>query len=487
MLKKVSLRSRIFISMIGLVLLAFGLIAGMTIVQYKEQADDYHLDRLSRKEAQVQKNLLNSYENKLWNVGEAISKEVEEELTQIAYTQNINFNLYTVTGELIYSAHFTQDDLFAEEQLPVITLSPLRVTDHHLVKEVVINGNEYLSSYSYLLNQEGELISILHIPYFEDNSFSNMELREFLIRLVVIYMLMLVLAIGISYVFSSYVTRSIDAVTQTLDKTNLAGENEKIELSLAVAEMTPFIEAYNKMVDQLKTSADELAKNQREMAWRNMAKQVAHEIKNPLTPMRLSAQMFEHKFSSTDPELKEQVKKHVEGLIHQIDHLSTIAEAFSNFAQLPTQNNEVIDVKKELSIAMELFSRPYIHLHLPEGPIYALMDKSQLLRMVTNLMKNAKQATEEREDKQIDVRLVQKGTFFEICVKDNGTGISPEAQPHIYEPRFTTKNSGTGLGLAMVKGMVENYKGSIRFTTEKNKGTEFCLSFPLDSSLNEKA
>ena len=234
------------------------------------------------------------------------------------------------------------------------------------------------------------------------------------------------------------------------------------------------------MVDKLEDSATKLAQSEREQAWREMAKQVAHEIKNPLTPMRLTVQSYQRRFDLNDPKAKEKLDDFAKILIQQIDTMSSVASAFSNFASMPAQQNETLDVVKVVQLALDIFNEDFIRFSYSEEEIIASLDRTQLIRVITNLVKNAIQAIpENQENKDIFVRVFRKGNHAIITVKDNGKGVSEQNKARIFEPKFTTKSSGMGLGLAIIKNIIENYNGTITFESEEGKGTEFTVSFPI--------
>ena len=232
------------------------------------------------------------------------------------------------------------------------------------------------------------------------------------------------------------------------------------------------------MIDQLEDAARKLAASEREQAWREMAKQVAHEIKNPLTPMRLTVQSFERRFDANDPKIKEKLKEFSDGLIQQIDVMSSIASAFSDFAKMPKQQKETIEVISVIKYVLDIFDNENIRFEYNAEKVFLLVDKGQLIRVVTNLLKNATQAIEEIANPEILVTVHDSASFFVIQVKDNGKGIKDELKNLIFEPRFTTKTSGMGLGLAMSKKIIETYKGTIYFESQIRKGTEFTVKIP---------
>ncbi|MCB0439692.1 MAG: GHKL domain-containing protein, partial [Mangrovimonas sp.] len=296
------------------------------------------------------------------------------------------------------------------------------------------------------------------------------------------YLFMLVLAVVLAYFLSSYITKSFNAISEKMNQISLDRRNEKLDVSTVSSEISSLVNAYNSMVDQLEESASQLAKSEREQAWREMAKQVAHEIKNPLTPMRLSVQSFERKFDPQDPDIIKKVQEYSKTLIQQIDTMSSIASAFSNFAKMPAQQNEMLNVVEVVKIVLDIFTEDYISFQAEEEEIIAKFDRTQLIRVVTNLVKNATQAIPDDKQPRVEVSVFSQEQWVVITVKDNGIGISEENKYKIFEPKFTTKSSGMGLGLAMVKNIVETYQGNITFTSQLGVGTTFKVSFPKEES-----
>jgi nitrogen fixation/metabolism regulation signal transduction histidine kinase len=291
---------------------------------------------------------------------------------------------------------------------------------------------------------------------------------------------MLLVAFAVAYFLSSYITKSLKTISDKLSETSLNQKNEKIVLEASSKEINLLIKAYNAMVDELEESALKLAQSEREEAWREMAKQVAHEIKNPLTPMRLTVQSFQIKFDPNDPNLKQKVNDYSETLIQQIDTMSSVASAFSNFASMPAQQNETLNVVDVVELTMDLFNEDYVHFKAEEGEIISKIDRTQLIRIITNLVKNAIQAIpEQQENKVVAVTVKKESNHVIISVSDNGIGIAIADFNRIFEPKFTTKSSGMGLGLSIIKNIIENYNGTITFVSRKGKGTTFTVSLPI--------
>lgn len=484
--KKLSLRLRIFITTILLVVVASIFFAGLTIYQFREQNVDYHKKRLERKEEQLQAHMDYVLRNTTYEVKTENLKYIfKDEIYDISDIQNLNFNIFDLQGTLIKSSRPMYEDDSTYVRIPVDILSKLRESQgenpslgKRYVERRMAAGERYQSSYTYIVDKRFKPIGILNIPYFEDNSFSDSELREFLMRQGLGILIVLALAVFLAYLISSYITRSLKTIGKKLDEIRLSKTNEKIILEDPSEEIGALVEAYNGMIDELGESAALLAKSEREQAWREMARQVAHEIKNPLTPMRLSVQSFERRFDPKDPGAAEKLTQFADTLIQQIDTLSNIASAFSDFATMPAQQNETLNVVKVVRLALDIFNEDYITFVSNEDEVIAKLDRTQLIRVVTNLVKNAVQAIPEGRQPKVVVNVFSEGDQVKITVADNGSGIAPEDGEKIFEPKFTTKTSGMGLGLGMVKNIVETYRGSINFTSVPQKGSVFTVSFP---------
>ncbi|MBT8319639.1 MAG: GHKL domain-containing protein [Gramella sp.] len=481
-LLKLSLRTRIFISMILLVLGASILIFGVTVYQYKQEAENYHEERLERKQKAILENIKFVLASTTYLVDtenlEPIFKE-RNKIDEMAEVHEMQIHIYSLDGNLIIKSDESFFKDTTEVKIAGDILKKLDASaDKRYLRKTEINGQKYQSSYSYITDHKFKPLAILYLPYLQDDSLLNRDLNNFLMRMAEVYLFMLLIAIILSFFLSKYITKSLKIVSEKINQTRLDKRNQKIELTNATEEIYALVSAYNSMIDELEESAVKLATSEREQAWREMAKQVAHEIKNPLTPMRLSVQSFQRNFDRNDPEIENKVDEYSKTLINQIDTMSSIASAFSNFAKMPAQQSETLNVPKIVKLALDIFNENYIEFKCDKEEILAKFDRTQLIRVVTNLVKNATQALRDVEEPRILVTVEEDETMVSISVSDNGSGISEENKAKVFEPKFTTKSSGMGLGLAMVKNLVETYNGSISFVSKQNKGTIFNVRFP---------
>jgi two-component system, NtrC family, nitrogen regulation sensor histidine kinase NtrY len=477
-----SLRIRIFLSMILLILIASFLMASISIIQFKNEARSYHQERLERKEDAIKEHINYVLANTTYPLTERnLPLIFKDKIHELADIHNFEINIYSLNGKLVKSskASFSIDNVAPPMPKYVIKLVQSSIEKRYVdIKNV--NGLKNRSSFSQIKDEKFKPLGILNLPYVEDDSYYESELKNFLLRLAQVYSFMLIVAFGVAYFLSSYITKSLKTISDKINETSLNQKNEKIVIEANSREINSLITSYNGMVDKLEESALKLAQSEREQAWREMAKQVAHEIKNPLTPMRLTVQSFQRKFDGNDPNLKQKINDYSETLIQQIDAMSSVASAFSNFASMPAQQNENLNVVEVVDLTLDIFNEDYIIFESKETEIISKMDRTQLVRIINNLVKNAIQAIPENQiEKAVLVAVKKVENAVLISVSDNGIGIETENIDRIFEPKFTTKTSGMGLGLGIIKNIIENYKGTITFESEFEKGTTFTVSLPL--------
>ena len=405
----------------------------------------------------------------------------KDKIHELAHIHNVEINIYSLDGKLLKSS---KESFSVDKVAPPIPKYILKLVRSSIEKRYVdiktIDGKKNRSAFSQIKDDKFKPLGILNLPYVEDDGYYENELKSFLIRLGQVYSFMLIMAFALAYFLSSYITKSLKTISDKLSETSLSQKNEKIVLEASSKEINLLINSYNAMVDELEKSALKLAQSEREEAWREMAKQVAHEIKNPLTPMRLTVQSFQRKFDPSDPNVKQKMHDYSETLIQQIDTMTAVASAFSNFASMPAQQNETLNVVEVVELAMDIFNEEYIEVISESPEIISIIDRTQLIRIITNLAKNAIQSIpEEQEHKSVRVRIKKEDNNVLITFSDNGIGIQSKDIARIFEPKFTTKTSGMGLGLGIIRNIIENYKGTITFTSELGKGTTFTVTLPI--------
>ena len=476
---KLNLRFRIYMSMLTLIVLSLVIIGATTIYFFDNQNEEYHLERLQRKEATILASLQYFLED--FHVEEntdVVSKEFEKEVKFLSDVNNVALNIFNTKGEILMSSDFNYDDPdFFSKKIDAAILTEIQETKQ---RKVFLEGESCFSVYTYIYDKNHNQIAIANIPYRPENMPIKEDLRSFLSTLFKIYIFLLIGASLIAFFLSNYITKSLRTIAEKMKAVNITHKNKPLEWK-AKDEIGLLVDEYNNMIQQLEISAQKLAKNERELAWREMAKQVAHEIKNPLTPMKLSVQHLERALQPNDPNYKEKLALFSSKMIQQIDTLTSIANEFSNFAKMPKANIAAIDLLSILKSTLELYKdTKNLTINFNPSLTTALIDgdSEQLTRVFNNLIKNAIQAIPDDKQGEIHVSLTEKDKLFTVQIKDNGSGIADDLLDKIFVPNFTTKSTGTGLGLAMVKQIIDTHKGQIHFETLAGKGTSFFLSIP---------
>ncbi|MCF8297506.1 MAG: GHKL domain-containing protein [Saprospiraceae bacterium] len=394
-----------------------------------------------------------------------------------------DINLYDINGTLLATS---RPELF-EEKLISNKMNSKAYTE-------LVNNNKtlfihrenigelkYLSAYIPFRNNQNKIVAYLNLPYFAKEHELISELSSFMVAFINIYVILIVISVFMLLLISNVISRPLTLIKEKIRHINLNETNEKIEWN-SHDEIGELVHEYNRMIDELEKSAELLARSEREIAWREMAKQVAHEIKNPLTPMKLSVQYLEKAWADKVPDWGDRLKRFTNTIVEQIDSLSTIATEFSDFAKMPRSINEKVDLLTKINNAIE-FYRDFDNLQIvidksEQGPYYVNIDKKQLLRVFNNLLKNSRQAIGDSKKGKIEIEIKDENGFYIVSVADNGAGIPKDKKEIIFQPYFTTKSSGMGLGLAMVKNIIDEAGGKIWFESEVGKGTTFYFSLP---------
>ena len=294
-------------------------------------------------------------------------------------------------------------------------------------------------------------------------------------RVLPYYLLIMLISVMLAFALSRTITRPLTILFDKLMNLKIGRRNAHLDYNKK-DEIGQLVERYNEMVDELDESAERLARSEREGAWRTMARQIAHEINNPLTPMKLSIQQMQRLKKSGDPRFDSFFDHSTDMLTQQIDSLSRIASSFSSFAKLPEVAPAQVDIAAKLYQVITLFRNNSEHVPIryvgAEQGVMGIADGEQIGQVFNNLLKNALQAISGRKNGDIIVMLKELPDELEISISDNGGGIPEDVQEKVFMPNFTTKSTGAGLGLAISKNIVEAGGGTITFTTTK-KGTTF--------------
>lgn len=381
---------------------------------------------------------------------------------------NTRINLYDLEGRLLVS-NYLQDDILPKEILEKLTSNESFDESENLKKNDML-----YNKYSYIIKNNNK-IAILNVQGIINTDAVRMQNYTLLKYYLFIIIFMSVIGGMIAWVVSHNLMNKISSVARRFTKVNMMEVNQHIDYN-SKDEMKIIVDSYNRMIDQLEHQNYLLQKQQKEADWRMFARQVAHEINNPLTPLKLNIQNFQRKYRADDVNNEEKVRKLTETVVHYVDMISVIANSFSNYAKLPEKQGEEIDVVEVIKQTVEVFTHNVVNFHSDFECLTFKMDRTHFTRVIHNIVKNGLQSNYSRY-KKVDINLLDKGEKFIIAIKDNGIGISEEDKQKIFQENFTTKSSGNGLGLMMVKNIVEDYNGSIWFESEKDKGTTFFIEF----------
>ncbi|MBS1575255.1 MAG: GHKL domain-containing protein [Bacteroidetes bacterium] len=491
-LLQMNIRTQIHVTFILISLLSFIIIGVATISFFYSRFSRSNVDKLSR----TMKVMVNEMQKKLIrqniindtiNVGDSFYVEKEYDLkslvNEVAEIHNVDVNIYDLNGDLEVSseANVYKRGVLSTKMNPeaFYHLSRMREVQH--VQQERVGDMPYTSIYAPVRTREGGVDSYLNIPYFTSQNDLNQEISNFLVTLINLNAFTFLIAGVIALFITNRITRSFSLISEKMKEVNLGQMNEEIIWNRD-DEIGELVKEYNKMVAKLEESASLLAKTEREGAWREMARQVAHEIKNPLTPMKLSIQYLQKAVNSNQPNVKELSSNVANTLVEQIDHLSRIAADFSQFANIGNVNVENFDLHDVIGSLKDLYepdNQVQFIWHPLDRQVMLNADKTQMNRLFTNLFTNAVEACDGNTCR-IEVNEMQENGTVKISIKDNGEGIAPEMQSKIFVPNFTTKSSGTGLGLAMCKSIVEQAKGKIWFETQRGRGTTFHVELPVE-------
>ena len=476
-----SLRRRIQLSVIVLSIFSFIAIGITTIFYFRYLSKQYDNDLKAEKNIAITADVTARLQN--FEKEEYALARLETSIHDISETHQTDIHLFDKDGKLINSS---APKLFELGFFPNMMNQALvnHINQENRVFEdpetTKVGNLSYKNIYIPIRfsdqNQDLAYLQILHTPQIKTRN----NVTDFVGTLLNVYVFLFLLAGAIALAVANSITKPILVLGEQIKNFKLGRKNKKLEWD-SEDELGELIRNYNNMSDQLDESAMLIAKTERDSAWREMAKQVAHEIKNPLTPMKLSIQYMQKAIDSSEKP-QELVNRVSHTLIEQIDNLSQIASEFSNFGTMPQGNNEKIILNEIVETIHDLFRKRDdmdIFMTEPLDEIYVFADKNHLVRILNNIVKNAIQAIPTDRRGKIDLKLYKKNELAVIQISDNGIGIPDHMRDKVFTPNFTTKSSGTGLGLAIAANMIESFNGKIRFTTQPNKGTKFFIEIPL--------
>ncbi|MBS1646039.1 MAG: HAMP domain-containing histidine kinase [Bacteroidetes bacterium] len=424
---------------------------------------------------------VSNYINVQLNSYEALNADDKEYtayvLRQASDIFKSDITLFKTNGEYYTAAlpRLFDDGIISKKINPEVYAAQININYDKKVYNENVGNLHFYSAYSDITNAKKKKLAILNLPYFSEQDKIQAQLFGYLSSLFNIYVLAFMFIVVAAALLANWLTTPLQKLQTQIKKVTLQQNNEPIYYNKS-DEIGLLIASYNSMLIKLQQSADQLLKSEREGAWKEMARQVAHEIKNPLTPMKLSIQHIERLLHIQPEEAGKQAQKIIPILIEQIDALAHIATEFSSFAQLPAPNFDRVDLLLFLQNNVPLYqtnTKVTIQFTPCEGPAFVHADTDQLLRVLNNLINNAVQAIDENKKGTVILHLEKQHQAYLLSVSDNGSGIKEEMKTKIFQPNFSTKSYGTGLGLAICRRIIEQHNGSIWFESTEGIGTTF--------------
>ena len=475
-----SLSWRIYISMLSIILVSFIITGAATYYNFIEESESYHKERLSRKESAILTSInYYFYQEREGDFFPFYTKAFIDRINEFSDIHALTINLFDLNGILITSSDFIEyENSGMEKFVSKKVLDDLENGKESVLIDQMRGEEDHLAVYSYLRNLEGSPIAIINLPYFFSLEPSKQETYSFLKRLSLLYLIILVPALALGYYLTQYITKSLRKIGEKLKTIKINQKNEELQWE-GKDEIGLLVSEYNKKVAELEESAKKLAQTERESAWREMAKQVAHEIKNPLTPMKLSVQQLERTWKDGGVDFDSRLERFAKTMTEQIDALTQIANEFSNFAKMPKTEITSVNIKDSILSVVDLFKKSQTEINFSINSehenAFVSADKNEFIRVFNNLIKNAIQAIPKNQEGIIKIDILSENKNWKISITDNGVGIPKNSKNNLFVPNFTTKTTGMGLGLAMVKNIIDGIGGQIWFESEENKGTTFFI------------
>ncbi|MBN1926197.1 MAG: HAMP domain-containing histidine kinase [Prolixibacteraceae bacterium] len=480
---KQSLQIKIQYSIIGIVLVSLLIIGGGTIfyivTQYRSNHQKELIERMNSVSIEVE-TLLDKMPTPVIGNEEYLNYE----LIRLSDVFRTDIHLYSLNGNLMATS---RPEIFEKGLIsPMMNREALMNMALFRLPRYLHNENiskmKFLSAYIPLLNEMGEETGYLNLPYFMQQKEFSQQITTFVLAFINIYVFLLLASILVAYFISAKITGPLKLIRDNLQSVQL-GKNPLPIRYTSNDEIGALVTEYNNKVEELAASADLLARSERETAWREMARQIAHEIKNPLTPMKLNIQFLQRSKPDGSGEYQKTLEKVTKTLIEQIDNLSAIATEFSNFAKMPRAHSERFNLMLKLKEIVGLYDYTddckFETRFEGAEDIVVNADREQFSRAMINLIKNAQQAMPENREGKITFSLYRDKNHAVIEVSDNGKGIPDTLKERIFMPNFTTKSSGTGLGLAITKNITDSFGGEIWFESEEGKGSTFYVKMPI--------
>ena len=465
--------------MLAVTALGFVLAGAATVIGFARLDAEYNSGRLIRKEAAVAKSLGYALRGVVGDTVEATSLSwtvmpgaFADRIMEIEAVHGLPLAVYRLDGSLFVTSSVLSPERsgFPTEVDPDVLIALAQGAER---LEVPVGDGDYVA-YWYQMNAAKRPVALVALRY-EARSLEGNSQQDFLWGLTGVFGLVFLVAAGLAFLLTQSITRPLERLGVMMERMDVSREDRPEPLNFdgrGAGEIATLVDRYNRMAEKARASALALAQSERESAWREMAMQVAHEIKNPLTPMKLGIQQLERRAKDAaeqESDLREQIIALSTTLQGQIDLLVRIAEEFSTLARLPQGELRTLELRPLLEGVVALYAGAEARVSLDmEGDWSLEADEDQLRRLLSNLMLNALQALQGGEGE-----VVLRAREDRLEVEDNGPGMPPEIAARAFEPQFTTRGSGSGLGLAMVKAIADRHSWSVEFDSEWGRGTVF--------------
>lgn len=407
-----------------------------------------------------------------------------DEVKKAAKESGRDISLFNTKGQLVTSNQetFYKKGLLSKYINPLAFLHIIEDKEREKLFPEALGMLKYTTAYVGLKSYEGQQLGVISVPFYDSKSSFEKQVMNVIGSILNTFTTIFIALLLLSYFASNMLTSPLKLLTQKIRKTNLDKLNEPLKWK-SDDEIGLLIGEYNRMIKKLEDSKIALANSEKQAAWRDMAKQVAHEIKNPLTPMKLTLQQMQRTLPTEgNPPVKRMIDRAINSLIEQIDNISAIANSFSDFAKMPVPKHELFDLTAVVNNTVLLHANnPNITLktNIPNREIFVMGDQKLMGSIITNLILNGIQSAPEDRRSEIFVAMDYNDDLVTLEVKDNGSGISDSIRSKVFIPNFSTKKQGNGLGLAMAKHGIEHAGGNIWFETIEDEGTTFFIELPL--------
>jgi len=480
-------RQKLQLSYVAILLFSFILIGIVVAYITIEQYNTKHYENIKEKMNSVYLELDNrlsteKYISPEWRGGGYSS--LYEFLIKLSNVFNTDINLYNTNGFLISTSRqeIFDRDLTSQRinNMAYLNLKHLAKSEYYQTEK--IGKLEYLSAYIPFYNSDNKVLAYLNLPYFRLQSVLAKEISNLIVAVINFTLLLIIITMSLAVIISDRLTSPLAMLSKGIANVAVGKKSEHLTYD-GKDEIGELVKQYNRMLDEIEESTYKLANSEREFAWREMAKQIAHEIKNPLTPMKLNVQQLLKSWNDKVAGFDKMLNRFTKNQIEYIDNLSSIASAFSAFAKMPVTNPVEVNLLEQVSINLELFKNTEnvdFKVHWPhESKIIIYADKEQLNGVFSNLIKNGIQSVPAGRQGHITLNLEVKSDKVVVSVSDNGSGIPEGLRKNLFTPNFTTKSSGMGLGLSITRKYIESANGRIWFESEVNKGSVFYFELPV--------